>query len=90
MQGGAYAEHQIERVRAEAVEDGDAESTDGMLLGRATGGRHSPPPPPSTPPVEAAVDHRHFTVRLAPGAGTRLTLTMRRYTNQPTFAFPWP
>jgi hypothetical protein len=39
--------------------------------------------------VEAAVDHSHFTVRLAPGAGTRLTLAIKRYANQPTFAFPW-
>ncbi len=27
---------------------------------------------------------------LAPGAGNRLTITMRRYANPPTFAFPWP
>jgi hypothetical protein len=32
---------------------------------------------------------RDFTVRLAPGAGAKLTLTMRRYVNQPTVAFPW-
>lgn len=31
----------------------------------------------------------YFTVRLAPGAGTRLILVMHRYVNQPTFAFPW-
>ncbi|MBN1401557.1 MAG: hypothetical protein JXA74_12010, partial [Anaerolineae bacterium] len=31
-----------------------------------------------------------FTVRLAPGAGARLTLRMRRYANLPTMAFPWP
>lgn len=30
-----------------------------------------------------------FTVRLANGAGTRLRITMRRYTNQPTLTFPW-
>jgi hypothetical protein len=30
-----------------------------------------------------------FTLRLAPGAGARLTLSMRRYVNQPTMAFPW-
>ncbi len=30
-----------------------------------------------------------FTVRLAPGAGARLTLPMRRYVNRPTLAFPW-
>src|SRR5439155_9891190 len=57
VQGGAYAEHQIARVRSTSV--------------------------------ETAVDHSHFTVRLAPGAGTRLTLSIRRYVNQPTFAFPW-
>ena len=30
-----------------------------------------------------------FTVRLAPGAGAKLTLTMRRYVNTPTVKFPW-
>jgi hypothetical protein len=32
---------------------------------------------------------RDFTVRIAPGAGARLTLTMRRYVNTPTVRFPW-
>ena len=36
-----------------------------------------------------AVDGRHFTLRLAPGCGGRVTLAMRRYANQPTFAPPW-
>jgi hypothetical protein len=36
-----------------------------------------------------AVNGACFTVRLAPGAGARLTLRMRRYVNRPTFAFPW-
>jgi len=36
-----------------------------------------------------AVDHTHFAVKLAPGAGTRLTIGMQRYANQPTLAFPW-
>ena len=35
------------------------------------------------------VDVTHFGVRLAPGAGARLTLRMRRYANPPTLAFPW-
>lgn len=35
------------------------------------------------------VDAPHFTVHLAPGAGGRLTIKMRRYANQPTFSFPW-
>jgi len=39
--------------------------------------------------VDVPVDHSHVTIRLAPGAGARLTLTVNRYVNQPTFAFPW-
>ena len=37
----------------------------------------------------APVDNAHFAVRLAPGCGDHLTIAMRRYANQPTFAFPW-
>jgi hypothetical protein len=36
-------------------------------------------------PVEAA----SFAVRLAPGAGIRLVLGMKRYVNPPTLGFPW-
>ena len=57
VQGGAYAEHQIEAVE---------------WSGRSQ-----------------RVDAPHVTVRLAPGAGSTLTLTMRRYVNRPTVAFPW-
>ena len=35
------------------------------------------------------VDGSSFAVRLAPGAGAEVTLTMSRYTNRPTLAFPW-
>lgn len=35
------------------------------------------------------VNGRHFTLRLAPGAGVKLNLGMKRYANAPTFAFPW-
>jgi len=35
------------------------------------------------------VDHTHFAVRLAPAAGTRLTIGMQRFANRPTLAFPW-
>jgi hypothetical protein len=35
------------------------------------------------------VGGRDFTVRLAPGAGATLILTMRRYAAVPTVAFPW-
>ena len=36
-----------------------------------------------------AIEARDFTVRLAPGTGAMLTLTMKRYANQPTAKFPW-
>jgi len=35
------------------------------------------------------VGARFFTVRLAPGAGARLVLQMKRYVNQPTLDLPW-
>ena len=37
----------------------------------------------------ARLDARDFTVQLAPGAGAKLTLAIRRYVNQPTVVFPW-
>jgi hypothetical protein len=35
------------------------------------------------------VDASAFTVRLAAGAGAKLTLAMKRHVNPPTLAFPW-
>ena len=35
------------------------------------------------------VDAPFFQVQLAPGAGTTVTIGMRRYAHQPTLAFPW-
>lgn len=35
------------------------------------------------------VNARDFTVNLAPGAGAKLTLAMKRYANTPTAKFPW-
>ena len=35
------------------------------------------------------VDASAFTLRLAPGSGARIVLTMDRYVNQPTLKFPW-
>ena len=39
--------------------------------------------------VTLDVEGSSFAVRLGPGAGADLTLTMRRYANRPTLAFPW-
>ena len=36
-----------------------------------------------------AVNANQVTVQLAPGAGAKLTLAMRRYVNKPVVAFPW-
>ncbi len=36
-----------------------------------------------------SVDAPAFTVRIAPGAGARLTLQMRRYANRPSATHPW-
>ena len=35
------------------------------------------------------INARDFTVRLAPGAGAKLTLAMKRYANPPDAKFPW-
>ena len=48
-----------------------------QLLGVETGGK--------TVPVEAA----DFRVRLAPGAGARLAIRVKRYANAPTLSAPW-
>ena len=88
VQGGAYAEHQITRVRSEAIPDatGDAE---GLVLGRGGAGRRSPAAQAEAAPVDVQVNHSHFAVRLAAGCGARLVIDMKRYANRPTFAFPW-
>jgi len=35
------------------------------------------------------VGEPHFTVRLAPGSGSRIVIRSKRYVNEPTFTFPW-
>ena len=57
IQGGGYAEHQIESVTIE----------------------HK----------TTFIDGSSFTLHLAPGAGNRLTLRMKRYANQPALVLPW-
>jgi hypothetical protein len=38
---------------------------------------------------DVEIGGRQFTVRLAPGAGTTLTIKLRRYANVPTMLRPW-
>ncbi|HEX3756307.1 MAG TPA: hypothetical protein VHV26_14645 [Rhizomicrobium sp.] len=35
------------------------------------------------------VNAPHFPLRLAPGAGAKLTIKMKRFANDPTLSFPW-
>jgi len=35
------------------------------------------------------IDAPFFRVRLAPGSGDLLTISMKRYARQPTLALPW-
>jgi hypothetical protein len=37
----------------------------------------------------SGVDNSAFDIELRPGCGARLQLSMRRYANAPTLAFPW-
>jgi hypothetical protein len=57
VQGGAYAEHQIEAVSMGS----------------------------KTVPIQSP----HVRIALAPGCGQKLVLTMQRYKNRPTLAFPF-
>ena len=36
-----------------------------------------------------SVDDSNFTVHLAPGCGSTLNVSMKRYANRPSFSFPW-
>jgi len=42
-------------------------------------------------PVEEVleVNRKFFEVRLQPGTAVTLDMAMRRFANQPTYAFPW-
>jgi hypothetical protein len=75
VQAGAYAEHEI--VEAHSAPVGAADSSPEAMT------------PSPSPEAATRVGAPHLTVRLAPGAGTRLTLRLRRYAQLPTFAFPW-
>ena len=39
--------------------------------------------------ARATVDRPHVRVRLEPGCGERIVFAQSRYTEQPTFTFPW-
>src|SRR5207253_9140449 len=38
---------------------------------------------------QTSVGSAHFAVQLAPGAGGKLTIRLKRHVNQPTLSLPW-
>lgn len=76
VQGGAYGEHGITQVTY-----------------LATKGSRGPGSAPieATQPAEhrVNVDGRYVRVDLEPGAGTTVKIGLRRYSSQPSYAFPW-
>lgn len=76
VQGGTYGEHSITQVTYS-----DTENSRG----------------PGSPPDDGVdrsersmrVDGRYFRIDLEPGAGTTVTIGLRRFSSQPSYAFPW-
>ena len=76
VQGGAYGEHEITQVPYT-----DTENSRG----------------PGSAPVDRVdpsersmrVDGRYLQIDLEPGAGTSVRIGLRRFSSQPSYAFPW-
>ena len=76
VQGGAYGEHVVTDVTYPAA--------------RAFRGPGSPLSDAAQPSEQTvSVDGRYFRVDLEPGAGTTLKIGLRRFSSEPSYAFPW-
>jgi hypothetical protein len=62
-----------------------------VIVQAGTFGEHSFTTAKYAAPAERSVpvNHKHLEVSLAPGAGVVLEVGMKRFANQPTYAFPW-
>ncbi|MDA1069076.1 MAG: hypothetical protein O3C43_21530 [Verrucomicrobia bacterium] len=81
IQGGAYGEHQFISV----------EHDQRAKRQRPTGQpnpRHSSAEGTETRDMKE-INASAFTVNLAPGAGSKLRIYLKRYSNKPSYAFPW-
>jgi hypothetical protein len=78
VQAGAFGEHQFTTVRYQKRMDPDPLQP-----------FHSALPAPVIEPAGVAVNRKFFAVRLPPGTGQKLEIGMRRFANQPGYAFPW-
>ena len=76
VQGGAYGEHVVTKVA--------------YLAAGAFRGPGSAVPDAAQPSEQTvSVDGRYFRVDLEPGAGTSLKIGLRRFSSEPSYAFPW-
>ena len=82
VQAGAYGEHSFESVAFTQVAEVQPPVRDvrnprnGMIDQALT-------------EVKKELNARAFTVDLAPGSGSKLSIKINRYTSQPSFDFPW-
>jgi hypothetical protein len=82
VQAGAYGEHSFESVAFTQVAEVQPPVRDvrnprnGMIDQALT-------------EVQKELNARAFTVDLAPGSGSKLSIKINRYTSQPSFDFPW-
>jgi len=82
IQGGAYGEHSFDSVEYTQVADVQPPVRDhrnprsGMVDQALTEN-------------SKALNARAFTVNLAPGSGSKLSIKISRYTSKPSFDFPW-
>ena len=81
VQGGAYGEHHIQSVEftPEAKRDPSVSSR------RSRGDENDQ----SEPKMSKDVDGIAFAVKLDPGSASTIRIYLDRYSNKPSFAFPW-
>jgi hypothetical protein len=81
VQGGAYGEHQIRSVeygqssKVQQPADNPNPRHDSVDGLRVAG--------------RVEINSKAFRVDLAPGAGSTLRILLKRYSNKPTYHFPW-
>lgn len=76
VQGGAYGEHEITQVTYTGTENS-----------RGPGSAPGDGVDPSERSMR--VDGRYFQIDLEPGAGTSVRIGLRRFSSEPSYAFPW-
>ena len=81
IQGGAYGEHQFGKVEFTRVTEMKEPVENPSPRESRNRQSHST--------YQQEVDGVAFSVHLTPGAGTSLRIQIDRYSNQPSYTFPW-